>query len=38
MPIDEPCSADWVVEFVRERPAALLANELLNKLEIGSAK
>lgn len=32
LPIDEPKAADWVVEFVPERPAAVLAEDLLNRL------
>jgi adenylylsulfate kinase-like enzyme len=32
LPIDEPSSADWVVEFVREQTATVLAEELVIKL------
>jgi adenylylsulfate kinase-like enzyme len=36
LPIDEPESADWTVEFVPERPVAVLAEELLNRLMKGN--
>lgn len=32
LPIDEPYSADWVVEFMKEQTASLLAEELITKL------
>lgn len=32
LPVDEPESADWVVDFVPERPVAALAEDLLNRL------
>ena len=32
LPVDEPETADWVVEFVPERPVAVLAEDLLNCL------
>ena len=36
LPIDEPEAADWVVEFLPERPVAILAEGLLNLLMKGS--
>lgn len=33
LPVDEPEAADWVVEFVPERPVAHLAEDLLNRLD-----
>jgi len=33
LPIDEPEVADWVVEFVPERPVKHLAEDLLNRLD-----
>ena len=32
LPIDEPEAADWVVEFVPERPVAVLAEDMMNRL------
>ena len=32
LPIDEPVAADWVVEFQPGRPVAVLAEELLHRL------
>jgi adenylylsulfate kinase len=32
LPIDEPEAADWVAEFAPERPVAVLAEDLLNRL------
>ena len=32
LPIDEPDAADWVVEFEPERSVALLAQDLINRL------
>jgi adenylylsulfate kinase-like enzyme len=32
LPIDEPEAADWVVAFAPERPVAVLAEDLLNRL------
>lgn len=32
LPIDEPEAADWIVEFVPERPAEVLAEDLLKVL------
>jgi adenylylsulfate kinase len=34
--IDEPVDADWVIEFVPERPVAVLAEDLLNRLMKGN--
>lgn len=34
LPIDEPDAADWVVEFEPDRPVAMLADELIQKLNI----
>lgn len=34
LPIDEPDAADWVVEFEPDRPVAMLADELIQKLSI----
>lgn len=36
LPIDEPEAADWVVEFVSERPVTVLAEKLLNRLMKGN--
>ena len=32
LPIDEPKTADWMVEFVSDRPVTVLAEDLLNRL------
>lgn len=34
--VDEPVEADWVIEFVPERPVAVLAEDLLNRLMKGN--
>ena len=34
LPIDEPEAADWTVEFAPERPVAVLAEDLLNRLNV----
>lgn len=36
LPIDEPEAADWTVEFLPERPVAVLAENLLNRLMKGN--
>jgi adenylylsulfate kinase len=36
LPIDEPKTADWMVEFVSDRPVTVLAEDLLNRLMKGN--
>jgi adenylylsulfate kinase len=38
LPIDEPDTADWVVEFEPEKPVTMLADELLKNLNAKEAR